>query len=67
MRQVMDIPLLSKVNSGLLITAQMSDDAREFTIVNLDTIPHLAHLIPMGQRHWLVYSQIHLRTQNEVY
>ena len=65
--------MLSGVNSGFqsdihgLVTVQMREDAREFTIVDIGTIHGLAHLIPEGERRWLVNSRIDLRTFNEVY
>ena len=72
-RQVVAVPMLSAVNSGFpsdihsLVTVQMREDAREFTIVDIETIHGLAHLIPEGERRWLVNSRIDLRTINEVY
>ena len=72
-RWVMAVWMLSAVNSGFqsdihgLVTVQMREDAREFTIVDIGTIHSLAHLIPEGERRWLVNSQIDLRPFNEVY
>ena len=45
----------------------MREEYREFTIVDVGTILGLAHLIPEGERRWLVNSRIDLRTFNEVY
>jgi len=45
----------------------MKEDAREFTVVDIGTILGLAHLIPEGDRRWIVNSRIDLRTFNEVY
>jgi len=65
--------MLSPVNSGrpsdiqTLVTVQPREDAREFTLVDIGTILSLAHLIPEGDRRWLVNSRIHLRTFNEIY
>ena len=72
-RQVAAVRMLSAVNSGFqsdihgLVTVQMSEDAQEFTIVDIGTIHGLAHLIPEGERRWLVNSRIDLRTFNAVY
>jgi len=72
-RWVAAVWMLSAVNSGFpldihgLVTGQMREDAREFTIVEVGTIDGLAHLIPEGERRWLVNSRIDLRTFNEVY
>jgi len=72
-RRVASVPLLIPVNSGRLsvlhglVTVQMREDTRGFTIVDIGTILGLAHLIPEEGRPWLVNSRIHLRTFNEVY
>jgi len=72
-RRVAAVRILSAVNSGFpsdihgLVTVQMREDAREFTIVDVGTIQGVAHLIPEGERRWLVKSRIDLRTFNEVY
>jgi len=72
-RQVAGIQMLTPVNSGPLwdqhglVTVQMRQDARGFTIVDIGTIPGLAHLIPEEHRQWLVNSRIHLRSFSEVY
>jgi len=72
-RQVAAVRMLSAVNSGFpvdiygLVTVQMREDAREFKIFDVGTIHGLAHLIPEGERRWLVNSQIDLRTFNKVY
>jgi len=39
---------------------QLREDAREFTLVDIGTILGLAHLIPEGDRPWLVNSSIDL-------
>jgi len=71
-RQVAPVRMLSAVNSGFpsdihgLVTLQMREHAREFTIVDLGTIHGLEPLIPVGERRWLVNSLIDLRTSNEV-
>ena len=73
MRRVVAVWMLSAVNSGFvsdihgLVTVQMREEYREFTIVDVGTILGLAHLIPKGERRWLVNSRIDLRTFNEVY
>jgi len=65
--------MLSAVNSGFpsnihgLVTVQMREDAREFTIVDVEIIHGLAHLIPEEERRWLVQGRIDLRTFNQVY
>ena len=65
--------MLSPVNSGWpsdidsLLTVQVTDDAREFTLVDIKTILGLAHLIPEPDRRWLVNSRRNLRTINESY
>jgi len=50
-----------------LVTVQMTEDTRGFTIVDIGTMLGLAHLIPEEDRRWLVNSRIDLRTLNEVY
>jgi len=72
-RRVAGVQMLTPVNSGRLsdqhglVTVQMREDARGFTIVDIGTILGLAHLIPEEDRRWLVNSRIDLRTFNEVY
>ena len=72
-RQVAAVRMLSAVNSGFvsdihgLVTVQMKEEYREFRIVDVGTILGLVHLIPEGERRWLVNSRIDLRTFNEVY
>ena len=67
------VQLLTPVNSGRLsdlhglVTVQMREDTRGFTIVDIGTMLGLAHLIPKEDRRWLVNSRIDLRTFNEVY
>jgi len=67
------LKMLSTVNSGFpsdihgLVTVQMREDAREFTIVDVGTIDGRAHQIPDGERRWLVNSRSDLRTFNELY
>jgi len=73
MRRVKAVRMLSAVNSGFpsdihgLVTVQMREDARQFMIVDVETIHGLAHLIPKRERRWLVHSLIDLRMFNEVY
>ena len=73
LRRVAGVPILTPVNSGRLsdqhglITVQMREDARGFTILDIGTILGLAHLIPGEDRRCLVNSRIDLRTFNEVY
>ena len=61
------------VNSGRpsdvhsLVTVHPRDDSRELTIVDIETILGLVHLIPETDQRWLVNSQIDLRTFNEIY
>jgi len=45
----------------------MNEDAPEFTVVDIGTILGLAHLIPEGDRRWIVNSRIDMRSFNEVY
>jgi len=72
-RRVASVQMLTPVNSGRLsdqhglVTVQMREDARGFTIVDIGTILGLAHLILEEDRRWLVNSRIDLRTFNEVY
>jgi len=72
-RRLAGLPMLSPVNSGRpadihsLVTLQLREDAREFPLVDIGTILGLAHLIPEGDRRWLVNSRIDLRTFNEIY
>jgi len=72
-RRVAAFRILSAVNSGFpsdihgLVTLQMREDARDFTIVDVGTVHGLAHLIPEGERRWLVNNRIDLSTFNAVY
>jgi len=72
-RRVAGVQMLTPVNSGHLsnqhglVTVQMREDARGFTIVDIETILGLAHLIQEEDRCWLINSRIDLRTFNEVY
>jgi len=72
-RRLAGVQLLTPVNSGRLsdlhglVTVQMREDTRWFTIVDIGTILGLAHLIPEEDRRWLVNSRIDLRTLNQVY
>jgi len=72
-RRVVGVQLLTPVNLGPLsdlhglVTVQMREDTQGFTIVDIGTILGQAHLIPEGDRRWLVNSRIDLRTFNEVY
>jgi len=72
-RRLAGVQMLSPENSGRpsdihsLVTVQLREDAREFTLVDIGTILGLAHLIPEGDRRWLVNSRIDLRTFNEIY
>jgi len=72
-RRLAGVQFVSAVNSGRisdvhsLVTVQMKADAREFTVVDIGTILGLAHLVPNGDRRWIVHSHIDLRTFNEVY
>ena len=69
-RRLTSVQMLSPVNSGRvsvvhgLVTAQLREDAREFTIVDIGTILGLTHLIPEADRRWLVNNRIDLRTFN---
>jgi len=72
-RRLAGVQFVSAVNSGRisdvhsLVTVQMKADAREFTVVDIGTILGLAHLIPEGDRRWIVNSRIDLITFNKVY
>jgi len=72
-RRLAGLQMLSPVNSGRpsdihsLVTVQLREDASEFTLVDIGTILGLAHLIPEGDRRWLVNSRIDLRTFNKIY
>jgi len=72
-RRLAGVQMLSPVNScppsdiNSLVTVQLREDAREFTLVDIGTILGLAYLIPKGDRRWLVNSGIDLRTFNEIY
>jgi len=71
--RVAGVQMLTPVNSGRLsdqhglVTVQMREDARGFTIVDIGTILGLEHLIQVEDRRWLINSRIDLRTFNEVY
>jgi len=72
-RRLAGVLFVSAVNSGPIsdvqspVTVQTMQDAREFAVVDIGTILGLAHLIPEGDRRWIVNSRIDLRTFNEVY
>ena len=72
-RRLASVQMLTAVNSGCLsdiqglVTVQLREDARAFTVVDIGTILGLAHLIPETDRRWLVNSRIDLRTFNEIY
>jgi len=72
-RRVGGVQILTPVNSWRLldlhglVTVQMREDTRGFTILDVGTILGLAHLIPEEDQRWLVNSRIDLRTFNEVY
>jgi len=72
-RWVTGVQMLTPVNSGRLsdqhglVTVQMREDARGFTIVDIGTILGLPRLIQEEDRCWLINSRIDLRTFNEVY
>jgi len=72
LRRLAGLQMLSPVNSGRpsdihsLVTVQLREDAREFTLVDIGTILGLAHLIPEGDQCWLDNSRIDLRTFNEI-
>ena len=72
-RRVTGVQMLPAVTSGLLsdqhcvVTVQIRENARGFTIVDIGTILGLAHLIQEEDRRWLINSRIDLRTFNEVY
>jgi len=72
-RRVACVQMLTPVISGRLsdqhglVTVQMREDARAFTIVDIGTILGLAHLIPEADRRWLANSRIDLRTFNQFY
>ena len=66
--------MMSVVNSGRpsevhgLVTVQLREDPREWTIVDIGTILGLAHLIlETTDWRWIVNSRIDLRTFNESY
>ena len=67
------VQYISLVNQGGpsdvhgLVTVQLSDFTREFTIVDIGRILSLAHLIPERDRHWLVNNCTDLSTFNEIY
>jgi len=62
-----DVANMADFSRILGVSIQMKEDAREFTVVDIGTILGLAHLIPEGDRRWIVNSRIDLRTFNEVY
>ena len=72
-RRLASVQMLMAVNSRRLsdihglITVQLREDARAFTVVDIGTILGLADLIPETDRRWLVNSRIDLRTFNEIY
>ena len=49
-----------------LVTVQLREDSREFTLVDILTILSLAPLIPEGHQRWL-NSRLDLKTFNEIY
>jgi len=72
-RRLAGVQMLSPVNSGRpsdihsLVSVQVREDAREFTLVDIRTNIGLVHLIPEGDRRWIVNSRVDLRTFNEIY
>jgi hypothetical protein len=72
-RRLAIVQMLSAVDSGRpsdahgLVTVQLKEDIREFTIVDIGTILGIAHLIPVTEQRWLVNSHIDLRTFNDIY
>ena len=62
-----DVANMADFSRILGVSIQMKEDAREFTVVDIGTILGLAHLIPEGDRRWIVNSRIDLRTFNKVY
>jgi len=72
-RRVAGVQMLPPVNSGRLsdqhglVTVQIREDARGFTIVDIGTILGLMQLIQEEDRRWLINSRIDLRTFNDVY
>jgi len=71
--RVAGVQFLTLVNSGPLsdlhglVTVQMREDTRGFTIVDIGTILGLAQVILEEDRRWLGNSRIDLRTFDEVY
>ena len=71
-RRLAGVQMLRPVNSGRpsdihsLVTVQLRDDAREFTLVDIGTILGMGYVIPEGDRRWLVNSLSDLRTFNEL-
>ena len=67
------IQMLSPVNSSRpsdihnLVTVPLREDGQEFTFVDIGTILGLPHLLPEGDRRWLVNTRIDLRTFNEIH
>jgi len=72
-RRVAGVQMLTPLNSGRisdlhgLVTVQIWQDTQGFTIVDIETILVLAHLISEEDRRWLENSLIDLRTFIEVY
>jgi len=71
--RIASIQSMTIVNSGpisdvhSLITVQMKEDAQKFTVVDIRSILGLAHLMPVGDQHWIVNIRIDLRIFNQVY
>ena len=72
-RWLASIQMLTAVNSEYLsdihglVTVQLREDVRAFTVVDIRMILGLAHLILETDQCWLVNSRIDLRTFNEMY
>jgi len=72
-RRVTGVQMLTPVNSVYLshihglVTVQMREDTRGFTIVDIGTILWLGHVILEEDRRWLVHGRIDLRTFNKLY
>jgi len=72
MRQLADVPILTLVNSGRpcdihsLTSFQLTEHAQEFTMVGIETILSLAHLIPKGAQCSLINSHINFRIFDKI-
>ena len=67
------VPILDPVGAGRFhrgsghIRVSKRSNGRDMQIVSIGAVMGLAHVIPSGERQWIVNHRIDLRTFNEIY